>query len=361
MSKYLYPEQFYVDQYDLHTIEECLSYYWGIKNKASRQRNNFKKMSNEEFDKELHKATSMIVNVISGERYRNKEITIQKWMEQDKKTQFHYDEAIPLEGIRCLNCNSHMSVAFKELHNSYEKNPRVLFIYKCDKCNNRRGIFEDGAHWEYEKELCPKCNSILNSSVKDKNNVMTTIYSCINCSYKKKDIYDFNKARQERLKKIEEDTKLLTEYRHIFCWNDKDGQQYIQTTALMSRIAEEEKKREQNKELYEKANKLKKLTVIQVEKLLNSIVIPEDYMRLELANSEISKHIIVRFTVQDCNENRGEYDSKNVLEKCIKNCLQNTNWRLMSDGIEYNLGYLSGRIKGYKKEEDLFTLVKNDH
>ncbi len=30
----------------------------------------------------------------------------------------------------------------------------------------------------------------------------------------------------------------------------------------------------------------------------------------------------------------------------------------MSDGIDYRLGYLSGRLKGYENEEDLMEIMK---
>ncbi len=34
--------------------------------------------------------------------------------------------------------------------------------------------------------------------------------------------------------------------------------------------------------------------------------------------------------------------------------MRETNWRLMSDGISYRLGYLNGRLRAYEGEEDRF-------
>lgn len=34
---------------------------------------------------------------------------------------------------------------------------------------------------------------------------------------------------------------------------------------------------------------------------------------------------------------------------------------MMSDGINYRLGYLSGRLKAYKKEEDLINIKRHDN
>jgi hypothetical protein len=75
---------------------------------------------------------------------------------------------------------------------------------------------------------------------------------------------------------------------------------------------------------------------------------------------EIDKYIIVPFTVQDEDSARKDYDSERVLKRILKKVLEGTNWRLMSDGVDYRLGYLSGRLKGYEHESDLLDLVKSE-
>ena len=56
---------------------------------------------------------------------------------------------------------------------------------------------------------------------------------------------------------------------------------------------------------------------------------------------------------------QGEYDSRKKLSKLIKTALAETSWRLMSEGISYRLGVLTGRIRVYEGEEDLLKLVEN--
>jgi len=46
------------------------------------------------------------------------------------------------------------------------------------------------------------------------------------------------------------------------------------------------------------------------------------------------------------------------LQKLIDKALIDTNWRLMSDGVSYRLGYLSGRLRACESEEDLKKLVE---
>ena len=63
------------------------------------------------------------------------------------------------------------------------------------------------------------------------------------------------------------------------------------------------------------------------------------------------------FSIHDAKE-RSESQSMGDLKKAITKNLQGTNWRLMSDGVDYRLGMLSGRLRGYEREEDLLELVR---
>jgi hypothetical protein len=101
------------------------------------------------------------------------------------------------------------------------------------------------------------------------------------------------------------------------------------------------------------------LTVVEFEKLLNDIISPQGYIRLELSKPEFGKQLIVDFTVLDGNTSRQEYDSRNGFRKLVQGALANTNWRLMVTSLNYRLGYLQGRLKGYETEEDLLSLVSS--
>ena len=69
--------------------------------------------------------------------------------------------------------------------------------------------------------------------------------------------------------------------------------------------------------------------------------------------------IILNFTVRDTKDNRGEYDSRNILKKTIEGILEDKNWALRSEGISYRLGMLSGSIRGYESEAELQELTKS--
>jgi len=120
----------------------------------------------------------------------------------------------------------------------------------------------------------------------------------------------------------------------------------------------EEKKR--NEKFYDKLAKIKKLTVADIQRLLMVAIKKEEYVNLEFFKPEIKRDIIIEFTVQDNKAGREEYNSKVQLQKLLNEILTDTNWRLMSEGINYRLGILSGRLRGYEDEKDLLKLVKKN-
>lgn len=360
MYKYLKDNQYYIDLYDLHTIEKCLDYYQAIKNGFTGKRSSeeFKQFSDEEFNKEIHKTASFVINFIKSQHYKNKKQTIQEWINRDSKQQQKIDNAVPPQKILCKQCSTPTEFIFKELHYSYEENSKVLFIFECPKCKKRQALYDDGTEWQYKASKCPECNSTLNRKSDYFNNILTTIYSCSNCSYKTKEIDDFNKDDKEREEREAREKELLEKYREEFC-DDKTGQElsdfYDKFFSLMAELKE---KAEKNKDpMVQEARQLKKLTIAQLERLIGDTIKKEGYKDLKFGKPEMNQYVIVDFSVIDTKEDRKEYNSRNILKKLIKGILKDTNWRLMSEGIDYRLGFLAGRLKAYEREEDLIELI----
>jgi len=120
----------------------------------------------------------------------------------------------------------------------------------------------------------------------------------------------------------------------------------------------EEREKKEKDPIYQKAKQLKKIAVAQLKELINKAIEKEGYKDLQFDKPEMGQYVIIPFTVQETNENRKEYDTTHTLQKLIKTVLEDTNWRLMSDGISYRLGYVYGKLKGYEREEDFMKLVK---
>lgn len=72
----------------------------------------------------------------------------------------------------------------------------------------------------------------------------------------------------------------------------------------------------------------------------------------------MGRFVIIPFTVQDAKKSRQKEKSIQELRTLINKLLENTNWKLMSTGIDYRMGYLTGRLKGYENEEELAKYLK---
>ncbi len=65
----------------------------------------------------------------------------------------------------------------------------------------------------------------------------------------------------------------------------------------------------------------------------------------------------MRLSCLDSKPDRNDNDSRKTLKKLVDSALSDANWRLMSDGISYRLGYLNGRVKAYEGEDAMKELV----
>lgn len=351
MEKHLKPYQYYSDLYDKFTVERC------------RQL--------EKFDAEMELPEDKIVKenqpnfrvafsklhmyFEKGEEYLAKSKKINEWMERDKKYDELYEEAKAPENITCLTCGRLMFVESKYLDfGDKKKRDRVMFFYDCPlKHKPMRVFYDDGEERRSEPHLCPKCNSTFNEEAKREKDIINITYTCIKCGFVEKTNLDLT-PKEEKI-----DPDFISD-RNRFCLSDADGQKYAEGKAnieSLGKLMDKFKEKDKNKDLYDKVEKLKKLKIIDLEKLLNPILESNSYVRLQFQTPQVGKDVFVPFIVYDSKSERTEYDSKHGLQKLIKKSLEDTNWRLMSDGVSYRLGMLEGRLRAYEREEDLIKLI----
>jgi len=160
---------------------------------------------------------------------------------------------------------------------------------------------------------------------------------------------------EEFYKFIQEQKKWLKGFiKVIKKWVDEKPEE----VERLSRFVESMREKEKNKGFYDKLAKIKKLPVAGLKKLLVPKLEKAEYIKLEFSKPEMSRDVVVEFTVQDNKEDREEYDSRSQLKKLLKQTLEKINWRLMSEGIYYRLGILTGKLRGYENDEDLLKLIK---
>lgn len=353
--KYLKDKTYYNELYDRFTIEECRR--WESKEDVKdrkRPKGEDPKLTALKKKFSVKIVIPIALYFLQGERYRNKSKTISEWMERDRARDEKIANAVEPRGIRCLGCSSPMDCESRDLHTDLDPaKDRVLFFFNCPRCHRKRAYWEGGEEWEPSPNPCPKCKKAdLESSYSRSDNVVTTTYSCSSCKYKETDKLDLDKKREETIDpNFEADRKK-------YCMSEKEGEEYISSMLQLKNVVDMMKDHEENKEVYDAIDKIKKLTIAELQNLLSPLVKKAGYIKFELGKPEITRDVVIEFSTQDNKPDRAEYDSKHDLQKIIKKALEGTNWRLMSDGISYRLGFLTGRLRGMESKEDLINLVK---
>jgi len=354
---YLKNKQEYIDRYDLMTIEDCIKWYRNLKGNFSKHRKEkeFRKYTDEEFNEEIDKVLHRFMLAIKTQWFEGKEKTINKWIDEDKKLQEKQDNTPIPKGINCLICGKEMKLISKDLHDVYEQEPYVLFMFECKKCNKRRAINEDGSEWIYKKPRCPKCKSILKNEVKHDDDILTFIDTCPKCYYKNIDVSDHKKWKQEQEIKEKRNKELLEKFREECCYSEEKGKEMLELSEVLA-FAHEVREFEASKyddPTFEKAMNINKIGVVEVEDLLIKVLEKEKYIKFSTEKPEIDRYVIVPFSFQDSDNVRSRKNNLSDLEKLIKNTLEGTNWRLLSGSLMNRLGFISGKLKGYEQDEDL--------
>ncbi len=321
-----------------------------------------KKLSEDQVKTDLLKTINIVVHSIKVSRFKEKKATINEWMQRDREKQDRFDNAEEAE-LYCPECNILLEVFMKSLRDFKDEPLRVLYFYKCPRCNFREGQYDTGEKYESKPNLCDKCGSEVGVSLESnkKKHTTTWTHKCTGCDYKKIDIED-DRAWEEKQKKREiYERELLDKYRKEFCFTEKEGNEAVLHSEELSRLVQswKEKEKKDKDPIYQKARSLKKLKVVELNKLLKETLEAAGYIDLQFEKPEMGKYVVIPFIVQDEKADREEYDSRQSLKKLISKTLEGTNWRLMSEGISYRVGYLSGRLRCYEQEDDL-VLVLNE-
>lgn len=355
--KHLKPRQEYIDRYDRITVEAC------------RWRENFHR--NSKPSKELlKKATERQYRMVDEialhydllyttiQWYEDKEKTINQWIENDTRKDELYENANAPQGIRCLKCNSLTTQTSKILYDHFDgQKERILFMYDCpNECVPHRAIFDNGEEYKIKPRLCIKCNSVMDrNSERIENKKVITTETCTKCGHTETDELDLTVKEEKPLDpNYEKDRERFCLSGENLSKNLKEKSQLEGMAQFMDKLKEKEKHKEEHKII----NDLKKLTVVALENLLIPLCEKAKYVKFQFGTPDISKDLLLPFIVHEANPDRVDRVSSHDLQKIIKKAIEDTNWRLMSDGISYRMGILSGRLRAYEREEDLMELAK---
>lgn len=363
MYTHLKERQFYEDSYDRSTVgtgRRCIIYYDDFY---------------DEFEKKLPKddkidrpGNAILLNVfymqVIGdeliERYRERDATIERRMADDEAKDDQIASARLTEEPYCHHCNKlGLRIIDKSLMHRKEKynigdSEEVLFMLKCPHCDKKSAFWEDGTAWKPKPILCPKCSTEMTHKTTSTKKAITFIYSCPSCKHCYKDKMDLASKEEVPDPNYEKD-------RIRFCLLDKEWRDKLfeiqRGLKEMAELGKKFKEKEDNKHIYDAVKEMKQPKIAELVPLLSPILEKAGYIEFHLDKPEMGRDVYVGFSCLDNKSDREDYDSRKTLKKLVDSALSDTNWRLMSDGISYRLGYLNGRVKAYEGEEALKELV----
>lgn len=360
---YLENQQHYEDRYDDSTVEIC-------RRGESVVNQTFWKMQKKLPANELKQHRSgwylqysifyfSMVELPAAMRVAEREETIAKWMKQDQEKDQRLADAHIAGGTYCRSCGKDMRVIDKHyMRRDGRSEDDILLMFECNACNKRKAFWQDGTEWEGAQIKCDKCDGIMKSVHKTKGKVITTSMTCTKCGHIETDVMDFSKDPVKEEEPVDPYYE-LDRKRFIF---DSDMlfklQQKAQHLERMRKLEAGAVERSEHTDVYDAIKEIKKLKIAQLSELLAPILAKKKYTEFKLGEPQLGREVTLDFNCLDAEADREEYKSEKGLKKLIEKTLADTNWRLMSDGVSYRLGYLSGRLKAYESEEDLKKLVE---
>lgn len=294
------------------------------------------------------------------ERYEKRDEHIREWMERDEAKDEQIASARLTEEPYCHHCGKHglriidKSLMHRRENSKYDDPEEVLFMLKCPHCDKNSAFWEDGTTWKTKPTLCPKCSTEVTHKTTESKKFITITYSCPKCKHSFKEKLDIGTKEEKPDPNFEKD-------RAHYCLHDKEFRDNLFAIRKgfedMARLCKEMKEKQDNKHIYDAVKEMKKPKIAELIPLLSEPLEKAGYIEFHLDKPEMGRDVYVGFSCLDNKSDRQEYDSRKTLKKLVDSALEETNWRLMSDGISYRLGYLNGRVKAYEGEEALKELV----
>lgn len=361
---HLKPRSYYEDMYDRSTVESGrrhIVYYEDFYAKFE------KKLPAD--DKISRPGNALLLNVfymqtVGNElirRYQEREATIAEWITRDEAKDVQVSDARLSEEPYCHHCSKHgLRITDKSLMHrgdtyKHDDPEEVLFMLECPHCNKNSAFWEDGTAWKPKPTLCPKCSAEVTHKTTKTRKAITFIYLCPSCKHSYKDKMELADKKENPDLDYEKD-------RVHYCLQDKEFRDKLTEIKRgledMARLGKEFKERSDNKNLYDAVKEIKKPKIAELIPLLSEPLEKAGYIEFHLDKPEMGRDVFIGFSCLDNKSGRDDNDSRKTLKRLVDDILKDTNWRLMSDGIAYRLGYLNGRLRSYERDEDLIAIVK---
>ncbi len=363
MYTHLKERQFYEDTYDRHTVEEArrgMVHYYKFYDDVEKRLDKGDAIDRPGNAAILNAFYMQVLGLELLRRYENREAYIADWMTKDEAKDSQIAAARLTEEPYCHHCGKQglriidKSLMRRKENANYDEPEEVLFMLHCPHCDKNSAFWEDGTAWKVEPERCPKCRTEVIHKTSKTKTAITITYTCPSCGHSYKDKMDLH------AKKEKPDPDFDKERIH-YCLVDKEFRDKLYAIKdgfeRMAELGKQFKEREDNKHIYDAIKEMRKPKIAELSTILTPTLEKAGYIELSFDKPEMDKDVTVGFNCLDGKSDRSDYDSEKTLKKTIEKALADTNWRLMSDGIHYRLGYLNGRLRAYEREDDLKKLA----
>jgi len=345
--------KYYSDFYDRHTVERCREIEHQYAEDIDKEAGEIK--ISPSADLVMHQ----LLYFFAGDRYLGKEKTTNNWMERDEDKDKKLKNATPPDNITCDTCGSAMTYKDKTFDTSDSK--RVMFFFTCP--NNHlphKYVYSDSTAWRKNPVLCPDCDSKLKEKSTKSDKKIVTKYSCANCGYSDTDTINLETKDQSK------EDPYFEEDRQRFCLSKEAGEAYRDERHSIEQMSELERKWEdetEHKEEKSRADATERLTVPHIKRKVRSLSEEKDLEAIKFDDLEVSpQSTYLKFSVEDPQATKENYRKRCLdFKKDIEGDLKDTNWRLMSKGISYHLGIMSGRLRVYESDDDIYNLIKREN
>ena len=289
---------------------------------------------------------------ISGDRAVEKGSAIKKWLDRNQELALFKEQAQPRRGIRCLRCSKEMNFSSKTLYSLERGKERVLLFYDCPLgCMPRRAFFNDGEEFVSKPKSCEKCSSPVQEDDSRSGDIVTITLICKNCGHSKIETLELgSKSKEEPL--IDDD---YARDRLLYCLSAEATGKYISERANLDHFADLVKRMETKKQEEEKRVSVPPVEMLNIAGLQARIkprLESRGFVQLECSNPENNKKgLLVTMAVQDSVPARKE---KNALKDFCAEMLvlDGTNWKFIKSSMNYSLGVISVKLRGFKNETD---------
>ena len=362
MITHLQTRERYEDLYDEWTVESCRRLY-------SRKPT----ITDEDFARE--KLTPEQIKAMKGikydwlkivqelgaftyaaERYNNKDQVIDELMRKDREKDERLAKIEPPSHIRCREClATDLRLISKDEYWGESKRERLLFMYKCNRCDTNTAYFDNGEQLHVKPTRCPQCQQEKPSHVtKEAKHKYTITYTCRSCGHVWEEVNDFTPSPPKP------PDPNYTKDRKLYCYSDK-VREYAESVRrvgpLLKELDEHQFKQVEMKQWKEELDKIERLTIAQVTDKLKKSLTQQGYKEFQLGQPDMGKQVVVPFNVIE-GKDRNEDESRFNLYKLMSKQLDDSNWRLVHTSLTYRMGYLTGKLKGYESDEDLRDLLE---